>query len=107
MALMHRLDLANTRDSLEDTLRKLELAAKGLGIQLNLVGTANVNAERETRWENLQFDEGVYTLGLEADLPLDRKTERNIYREALISLQQDRRTYDEEVDRIKLAVRPG
>ncbi|OHB63266.1 MAG: hypothetical protein A2Y77_17105 [Planctomycetes bacterium RBG_13_62_9] len=105
MALMHRLDLANTRDSLEDTLRKLELAAKGLGIQLNLVGTANVNSEPETRWENLQFDEGVYTLGLEADLPLDRKTERNIYREALISLQQDRRTYDEEVDRIKLAVR--
>jgi outer membrane protein TolC len=105
MALTHRLDLANTRNGLEDTGRKLVLAAKGLGVQLDLTGSANVASEPETRFANLLFDEGDYGLGLNADLPLDRKAERNAYREALISLRQDQRGYDEDVDRIKLDVR--
>jgi len=105
IALTHRLDLANTCDGLEDTQRKLALAAKGLGVQLNLIGSANVSSEPDTQFANLQFDEGTYGLGLEADLPFDRKAERNAYREALIALQQDQRGYDEEVDRIKLDVR--
>jgi outer membrane protein TolC len=97
--------LANAWDGLDDTRRKLVLAAEGLGVQLNLIGSANVSSEPETKFANLQFNEGSYRVGLEADLPFDRKAERNAYREALISLQQDLRDYDEQVDRIKLDVR--
>lgn len=106
MALNRRLDLANTRDNLEDSVRKLELAAEGLGVQLNLLGSAEVSSPNlETDFDRLQFHRGVYSLGFETDLPLDRKVERNAYREALITVEQRKRSYDEERDNVKLDVR--
>ena len=105
IALGRRLDLANTRDELDDAERKLILAAEGLGVQLNLVGSANVDSTPETDLTRLRFHEGAYSLGVEGNLPFDRKAERNAYREALITVQQRQRAYDEEIDRIKLAVR--
>ena len=106
MALNRRLDLANTKDELEDSQRQLELAAEGLGVQLNLVGSVDVSSPtNETDFQNLQFHRGVYELGFEADLPLDRKNERNAYREALISLQRQQRGYDNDIESIKLDIR--
>jgi len=106
IALDRRLDLANTRDGLEDVERKLILAAEGLGVQLDLVGSADpINSTPNTDFTRLRFHEGNYSLGLEGDLPLDRKTERNVYRRALITVQQRQRGYDEEVDRVKLDMR--
>ncbi len=105
MALIRRLDLANTRDSLEDSARKLELAAEGLGVQLNLLGSAEVDSANKTAFDRLQFHQGLYSLGFTADLPLDRKAERNAYREALISVEQRKRSYDEETENVKLDVR--
>ncbi|MBN2180726.1 MAG: TolC family protein [Sedimentisphaerales bacterium] len=105
MALERRLDLANTRDRLDDSGRKLVLAAEGLGVQLNLIGSASVDSTEKTDFTRLRFHEGTYSLGFEADLPFDQKSERNAYREALISLQQRQRGYEEEVERAKLDVR--
>jgi outer membrane protein TolC len=105
MALARRLDLANTRDGLDDVERKLVLAAKGLGPQLDLTAGANVASTPETQVTRLRFHEGAYSLGLAADLPFDRKAQRNAYREALIAVQQQQRGYDEEIDLIKLNVR--
>jgi len=105
MALARRLDLANTRDGLDDVERKLVLAAKGLGPQLDLTAGANVASTPQTQVTRLRFHEGAYSLGLAADLPFDRKAQRNAYREALIAVQQQQRGYDEEIDQIKLNVR--
>ena len=105
MALARRLDLANTRDGLDDVERKLVLAAKGLGPQLDLTATANVGSTPETEVTRLRFHEGAYSLGLAADLPFNRKAQRNAYREALIAVQQQQRGYDEAIDLIKLNVR--
>ena len=38
-------------------------------------------------------------------MPLDRKAERNAYREALITLEQRQREYENSVDRVKFDVR--
>ena len=105
MALVWRLDLANTRNALEDSARKLELAAEGLGVQLNLTGSAEVSSTEETKVSRLEFHRGIYSLGFAADLPLDRKAERNAYREALISMEQRQRGYDDESENVKLDVR--
>jgi outer membrane protein TolC len=105
IALDRRLDLANTKNGLEDTERKLVLAAEGLGVQLNLIGSANVDSTERTDFTRLRFQDGTYALNFETDLPFDRKAERNAYREALITLQQRQREYDQEVDNIKLDVR--
>jgi outer membrane protein TolC len=105
MAVARRLDLANTRNGLEDSTRKLELAAEGLGVQLNLLGSANVSSADKTDFDRLQFHQGLYDLAFQADLPLDRKAERNAYREALITVEQRRRAYDDETENVKLDVR--
>ena len=104
-ALAQRLDLANSADAVEDAQRKVIVAADNLGVELNLIGSAGVSSTPETKIERLQFHNGTYSLGLEADLPLDRKAERNAYREALITFEQRRRTYENDVDEVKLDVR--
>lgn len=104
-ALVHRLDLANSADTVEDLERKVIVAADNLGVELNLIGSAGVNSTPKTKFERLQFHHGTYSLGLEADLPLDRKAERNAYREALIALEQRRREYQGDVDEVELDVR--
>ncbi|MGD2095449.1 MAG: TolC family protein [Phycisphaerales bacterium] len=105
MAVARRLDLANTKNGLEDSARKLELAAEGLGVQLNLIGSANVSSADKTDFDRLQFHQGLYELAYQADLPLDRKSERNAYREALITVERQRRTLEEETENVKLDVR--
>jgi len=104
-ALLQRLDLANTADKVDDAMRKVMVAANGLGADLNLTGGLNVGSEEKTDIGKLQFQDGTYSLGLSADLPLDRKKERNIYRTAIIALQRQQREYDNSVDNVKLNVR--
>ena len=104
-ALAYRLDLANSADTVEDLERKVVVAADNLGVELNLIGSAGVNSAPKTKIERLQFQNGAYSLGLEADLPLDRKAERNAYREALIALEQRRREFQGDVDAVELDVR--
>ncbi|MHC4203624.1 MAG: TolC family protein [Planctomycetota bacterium] len=104
-AFLRRLDLASSRDRIDDAARKVELAADGLGMDLNLLGSAGVGSTPETDFERLQFHEGTYRFGLEGDLPLDRKAERNAYREALIALEQQQRQYEIDRDRMELDVR--
>jgi len=103
--LLQRLDLANNVDKVDDAVRKAMVAADGLGAELNLVGSANIGSTEKTDFGRLQFHRGTYGLGLEADLPLDRKTERNAYREALIILEQRQREYDNAEDEVKFDVR--
>ncbi len=104
-ALGRRLDLANSRDTVDDAMRKVVVAADNLGAELNLIGSTRVSSAPGTDYGRLQFHRGAYGLGLEADLPLDRKAERNAYREALIALEQREREYENYVDTVKLDVR--
>jgi outer membrane protein TolC len=104
-AMNWRLDFATSADRVEDAERKVILAADDLGAELNLIGSAGVSSTPDNQVGRLQFHEGTYTLGLEADLPLDRKAERNAYAEAVISLEQQRRAYENDRDNIELEVR--
>jgi outer membrane protein TolC len=105
-AFLRRLDLANSRDKIDDASRKVVVAADNLGIELDLVGSAGIRSTPETNFDRLQFHEGDYSLGLRSnDLGLDRKAERNEYRKALITLEQQQRQYEIDTDRIELDVR--
>jgi len=104
-ALSRRLDLANSADGVEDAARKVMVAADGLGAELNLVGGTTIGSTPKTGFTRLEFDQGSYRLGLEGALPLDRKAERNAYRESLIVLEQQGRAHENDVDTVKLDVR--
>jgi outer membrane protein TolC len=103
--LLRRLDLANAADGIDDADRKVKLAAEGLGPLLDLTGSAIVNSAGKTDFSNLQFHRGSYAVGLSADLPFDRKNQRNTYRSALITLQQSQRNYADTIDQVTLDVR--
>ena len=104
-ALLGRLDLANIADRIGDAVRRAILAEEGLGLQLGLTGDLGIDSTPETNLSRLRFHEGRYSGGFEADLPLDRKLQRNAYRWKLIELQQQQRQYDQQQDIIKLQVR--
>ncbi|MHC5061238.1 MAG: TolC family protein [Planctomycetota bacterium] len=104
-ALVQRLDLATSRDQVDDAERKVEVAADALRAGLTLSGGMNVDSTPETDFTRLRFHDGTYTLGLSADLPLDRKGERNAYRKALITYERQNRTYENDADNVKLNVR--
>jgi len=100
-----RLDLANTRDAVDDARRKVDVAADALGAELNLTARADVPMTDPKDITRLKFNRGIYGVGLDADLPLDRKLERNLYRQALITLVDSKRTYGEQADQVRLDVR--
>ena len=104
-ALIRRLDLATSMDRIDDAVRKVIVAENGLAADLNLTGGMNVGSTPPTDYSRLQFNRGTYNFGIEAALPLDRKKERNAYREALIVLTQQERQYDNDEDTVKLDVR--
>jgi len=104
-ALARRLDLANSQNMVDDAERKVTVAANGLGAELDLIGSASAASAEKTDYTRLQFNRGTYKGGLQADLPLDRTTERNAYREALITLEQKQRDYENHLDTVKLEIR--
>jgi len=104
-ALANRLDLRNEEDQVEDARRKVEVAIDNLKGDLNLSVSTNNRTNRQSNGETIQFSTRDMALGLDLDLPLDRKSERNAYRRSLIALEQQQRDYALFVDEVKLDVR--
>lgn len=104
-ALEKRLDLANERDQLADAERQLIIAQDNLRMDLDLVASSNVNSTGDTQFARFQFHEGSYAVGFDMDLNLDRLSERNSYRRALINLTQQQRNYQQQTDEVKFDVR--
>jgi len=104
-ALGQRLDLANSADVVVDAERKVLVAADGFRADANIIGIANVISARRANRRTLGWLREEYDFGLELNLPLDRVVEQNIYRKALIMLNQRQREYEEAIDMVALEVR--
>lgn len=104
-ALNHRLDLLSANDAVTDAKRKVTVAANGLGPDVDLVITGDIATQEDTKPTRLRFDKGAYTAGLNIGLPLDRVSERNTYRQTLITLNRQQRNADDLRDTIKLQIR--
>jgi len=104
-ALLQRLDLVNGADAVIDAQRKVHVAADSLRADASLVGTAGAVSARKASRGTLGWMREEYGVGLELDLPLDRVPEQNVYRKALITLNQRQREYEEAADVVMLDVR--
>jgi len=104
-ALALRLDLANAEDSVVDAERRVAVAANGLAPDVDLVLAASAGTEGDSKPAKFRFERGSYSAGLNLDLPLNRKSERNTYRAALITFDRQRRNAEEAADNIKQQVR--
>jgi outer membrane protein TolC len=103
-ALFHRLDITNSADAIIDAQRKVYVAADSLRADASLTGAVDVAASGRGSRQTLKQQEN-YRLDFELNLPLDRTAEQNVYREALITLNQRQREYDLLADTVKLEVR--
>jgi outer membrane protein TolC len=103
-AVQTRLDLYNGLDRVQDRARKIEVAANALKPGLDLSLVASVPDANDGDLGELDFENALYTAGLDFELPLDTKLDRNSYRRALIDYQVATRNYLLAMDNIKLDV---
>jgi hypothetical protein len=94
-ALSLRLDLATIKDQVDDARRKIKVSENALKADLDIVARANVDSTPDRQAGRLRFNDGSYSIGAQVDLPFDRKSERNKYRESLITLIQRQRDYED------------
>lgn len=103
-ALANRLDLVTEEDKVEDALRKTAVAANALKPGLDLILQSTLSSERN---RPLSFADGESSgyLSLSADLPLERTSERNTYRRALIEYERAIRNVEEKRHNIIIEIR--
>jgi len=111
VALENRLDLRTLLGGVYDAQRRVVVAADALKAGLKIIGTAEAGERRSSASSasssSVRFrpEHGFYSVALELDLPLERTTERNAYRESFIALEQAVRNAQQREDQIKLDVR--
>ncbi|TLD68882.1 TolC family protein [Phragmitibacter flavus] len=102
-ALTARLDLHNNTDSLEDTRRRIKLGEQNLLPQIDLTGGYQINSDPGKT--SLNTDRRKLGAGLDVDLRLDKKADRNAYQSALIAEQTATRELDLAQETVRSALR--
>jgi outer membrane protein TolC len=106
VAMVTRLDFQTTLNQVEDADRRLYIAARNLLPDLDLVASATVNTEPGSN-QPLDFDwqRIRWNIGLDADLGLERKSERNSFVNSQIAFQRASRDLGLARDNLKFDVR--
>ena len=105
-ALVQRFDLMNVRGALADTWRRIKLSGDDLRSVLNLNATQIVRTRSDVnRPFDFSWDESETRLGISIDTPLNRKAQRNAFRQSLINYQVGLRNLMAAEDAIKFSVR--
>jgi len=104
-ALATRLDLWNERDSLEDADRKVRVAKQSLLPAVNAIVRYNANGEPGANQLNLDPRRNKVSAGVEFDLNLDRREERNSLRAAEVTVQTQKRNLDLAEETVRRDIR--
>lgn len=105
-AMSARLDLMNARGDLADEWRGIKLAGDDLKSILNLQARQRLRTENDSnRISNFDFDESRTELSVTLDTPLNRRAQRNRFREQLLNYQLSRRAVMSLEDSIKQDIR--
>jgi len=104
IAFARRLDYRNTRDEVEDAVRRIDVARDALRSMLDFSAAVSVPTEPDQPfkfdWSRIQW-----RAGFDLELALDKLPERNAYRTALINLDVFIRAREQFEDQIKADVR--
>jgi len=105
-ALTLRFDLMNERGALADDWRRIKLAGDDLKSILNLRASQRIRTRSGVnRPFDFTFDDSQTQLSMTFDAPLNRKSQRNLFRLSLIDYNAGLRSLMASEDRIKLSVR--
>ena len=101
LALERRPDLLNEIDIFEDSKRRIVVAADRLKPDLLLFADASLRSEGQTDYAKFDLNDYRLNGGVQLDLPLNRKLERNNYRSSIISFERQLRTLSLFLDELK------
>lgn len=104
-ALLARLDLMTARGELADQRRGIKLAADDLKSILNLSARQRLTTENDSNKTEFDFDQSSTELAVTLDTPLNRRLQRNVFREQLLNYQVARRALMGLEDAIKRQIR--
>ncbi len=105
-ALRYRLDLVSARDRVDDARRAVTVAKNNLLPQLDIRGGVAMDTDPTGRnRRSYNSERARWSAGVDLEIPLNRKRERNDYRSALISLRRAQRDFDQASDNVRLDVR--
>ncbi len=108
IARCFRRDWMNARAGLVDRWRQIEFVADQLESQVDLVFEGDIGTASDNPF-SFRYETGQLRAGLRFDAPIVRQFERNEYREALITYQQERRAFyqfEDDVSRnLRLIIR--
>lgn len=104
LAQQYRLELATAADRVEDAQRSVGVARNLLLPGLDLSAEGRMGNEDGALFK-FEGDTAIYSARATLDLPLDRLSERNRYRRALIELQRAQRSQEQVRDSIAAEVR--
>jgi outer membrane protein TolC len=105
IALTGRLDFQNVHDALEDADRQTDLARNLLKPQLDFSANVSIASDPNRTYSLPDPQRYRWDAGLALDPGIDRTSERNSYRSALIARNRAARDVEQLEDEIKLQVR--
>jgi len=105
IGLSNRLDLKSEVNRVEDRFRQMGIVEDAFKVKLDLVGSIGVANSGGDDIRLKLDDKTAYTLGLDIDLNLDKLSERNNYRKALITKEKQRRSFAQKYSDVTLEIR--
>ena len=113
IAFSNRLDFASVRDEVEDAQRRLLIAEDALRAEVTLGASVGNLADlaspysRRNGEDHGRLHPREYSVNplLTIDLPIERRQERNNYRNALIAVESAVREYQSQEDTLKQTIR--
>lgn len=104
VAVATRLDLQTSRERVEDAARKVPIAKNNLLPQIDAIVRGDIQSSAASGFKLPDPKLNSWSAGLNVDLGLDRKAQRNSFRGALITVERARRQFALELDTVRLAV---
>jgi outer membrane protein TolC len=104
-ALVTRLDLFNQRDRLQDAARRVKIAHQQTLPTVNALVNYQVNSPPNTDGLQLDASNRRFTTGLDVDLNLNTKPERNVLRSSQIAEQRAERELELAEEQLRSAIR--
>ncbi len=104
-ALSTRLDLQNSREGVEDAKRRIKVAKQDLLPSVGAVLQYDITGAPNSNGANLDARRRTVSPGLDVDLQLDKKAERNVLRAAEVAEQKSKRDLELQEETLRLDIR--
>ncbi len=107
LAVQKQRRMLNYIEEYEDSQRAVRIAADQLKPGLKLTADAQLDSESPNDYTKFDANKVRGSVGLQLDLPLDRRPRANAYRAALVSFEAQLRTFTRRLDDLKNNIEAG